>query len=201
MIGVVYSKRQKIRRRLIICDDGQMKCHMQNLHAGEGWLQIPDEIYKEFKTENDIDEYVAAKIGQRSSDRCVLVCPEGNVLSNLCADPEIDTHPNGRIFEHSRAETGWKYTDGNWHEPDVKILGKRVVIKPGVMAREDWEIAVEEDKLTIGCATYPISEWEKFTSAEVGLMAEKTRTIETAKWWEQKREIILSVARRYEKKE
>ncbi len=112
---VIYSKAQKVRRRVIKLDhegahDGHFDPHKEILHLNEGWLEIPIELYESFDpNKNELDNYVASQIGEPSSDRCVVVCPmEGIVKHILKADPDIDFHPDGKIIFHETAIKGEK---------------------------------------------------------------------------------------------
>lgn len=105
-ILVIYSKKQKVRRRLIKCDQLD---HHKNIHPGEGWLEIPIEVYDGFKSPNELDDYIALQIGQKQSDRCAIVChKEGVCLHIIHADPEIDFHPDGKIIAHEKIALGEK---------------------------------------------------------------------------------------------
>lgn len=113
-IAVVYSKKQKVRRRVIVInheggEDAHYDAHKLDLHPGEGWLEIPLDIYRSFQSPHELNDYIALQIGERQSDRCCVVCPiEGTVKHLIHADPEIDFHPAGKIVQHHTAQIGDK---------------------------------------------------------------------------------------------
>ncbi len=127
MIAVVYSKAQKVMRRMIVLDHANAKHedfnpHKETLHEGEGWLEISADRTAKFTSFEDLYTYLASIIGSPENDRCVVVCPEGNVKAVVRADPTIDTHPEGEIIEHSCADKEWKMSKGNWVEPVKGVL-------------------------------------------------------------------------------
>lgn len=111
-IGVVYSKKQKVRRRLIKLDhdnahDDEFNEHKEYLHKNEAWLDISLELYNSFTNDKQLDEYIASQIGEPKSDRCVVVCKKTkNVLHVIHGDPTIDKHPSGKIIAHKEATIG-----------------------------------------------------------------------------------------------
>ena len=82
-VMVIYSKHQKVRRRLIKLSEGQhdgcFDNYRSNLHPGESYLYIPLDIFEEFTNDSEIDDYISLKIGERKNDRCALVCSQGFV--------------------------------------------------------------------------------------------------------------------------
>lgn len=108
-ILVIYSKNQKVRRRLVKCEHESHYSSHKNIHPGENFLEIPVEIYDGFKSPNELDDYIASQIGQKQSDRCAVLChKEGVCLHIINADPEIDFHPDGKIIAHEKIALGEK---------------------------------------------------------------------------------------------
>lgn len=216
MIAVVYSKAQRVRRRLIKLDHPNAKLedfnpHKNLLHEGEGWLEIPTQIYGTFKDAYELDAYIAEQIGESLSDRCAVISDAGNVLHIIRADPAIDFHPDGDLVAHDKVEKDWKFTNEQWvipekqeviSEQDPRVL--QDMFEENVSSAKfnsfgtDWNIQCVGDDLIIGCQTLPISTWEKFTDAEVGLLSEPI--IQTAKWWRDNRDDILNFAYEHQKR-
>lgn len=100
-VAIVYSKAQKVCRRVIRLDHANAKIdhfkpHKDILHKGEGWLEIPIEIYETLDAEG-LGAYIANEIGDPADDRCCIVCPITGILGFVKADPAIDDHPLGEI--------------------------------------------------------------------------------------------------------
>lgn len=110
-VVIVYSKKQKVRRRVIKLDHagahhGHFKPHKDLLHKGEGWLEIPIQLYESFKND-ELDEHLVGVLGALESDRCVVVCPVDKTVKHVVrADPDIDFHPAGKILHHKTAKVG-----------------------------------------------------------------------------------------------
>ncbi len=90
MIGVVYSKSQRIRRRLIISDKN-IDLH-KIIHPNEGWLDIPEDVYES----GGLNSYIEKQIGPPLSDDCCVISAKGIELF-IKADPTIDVHELGEI--------------------------------------------------------------------------------------------------------
>lgn len=94
---VIYSKAQKVMRRLVICEqDDHYKSHIETAHEKEGLLEIPLDLYNTFDAEK-LARYVEDEIGKSTGDECVVICPYGTTKAFIHADPEIDYHPDGEI--------------------------------------------------------------------------------------------------------
>lgn len=220
-ICIVYSKRQKVRRRLIKCAHDAHFQHHKNLHPNEGWLEIPIKVYEGFKhtiesfSDEKLKAHIAGIIGPPENDRCVVVCPQGTVKHIVCADPTIDFHPDGQIILHEKARHDWKFNKGQWIEParpeDPSPVETNPRINSDVFEPEknlssarffafntDWNIQCRGDDLIIGCQTLPISQWEKFSDAEVGVLSDTP--LQTAKWWKENGKDILAFAHGHQKK-
>ena len=108
---VIYSKKQKVRRRLVICDldhehDGHLDHHRATMHELEDYLEIPLNEYRQMD-HDALQAYIANAIGAPESDRCAVVCHKTGIVKHVVrADPEIDFHPEGRIVPHETAVVG-----------------------------------------------------------------------------------------------
>ncbi len=114
-VCVIYSRDQLVRRELIVCgDDADYDVHWRRMQSGEGWLNIPIEVYNNCSMEtgrwgwDSIDTYIAAILGNPKSDICAIVNGE-EIVAVCAADPRIDQHPEGWIIQDDRALTGLVY--------------------------------------------------------------------------------------------
>lgn len=104
-VGVIYSLAQKVRRELIIADnDSQYEMFKNNIHANEGWLEIPLDDYNKLSP-YEIDRYIADIIGPPSSDKCCIVDKDGSILSFVKGDPSIDVHTDGEVVSIDNVDT------------------------------------------------------------------------------------------------
>jgi hypothetical protein len=122
---VIYSRAQKVRRRLIKldhpgADDREFAIHEACMVAGEDKLYIPIDVYNGFDSNSvngalsldnciALDNYIAGVIGPHTSDRCVVITGEGRVIATVAADPRIDDYPNGFLIQDDAAYTGGTY--------------------------------------------------------------------------------------------
>lgn len=100
---IVYSPNLAKRRRVIIPDDdSEISVHQTNVSPGEA-------VHIGKITDYELigpDAMLANHLGvQSSSDRCVIV-NNGIVIGGCCADPAIDTHPEGDLVLHPTAVIG-----------------------------------------------------------------------------------------------
>ena len=108
-VGIIYSLAQLVRRELIKCaDDSGYKAHIDRLLPGEGWFEIPIDVYNSFGNPHAIDDYLEASVGAALSDRCAVINGD-NIVAVCCADPAIDRHPDGWIIQDDTAQAGWTY--------------------------------------------------------------------------------------------
>ncbi|MCK5612057.1 hypothetical protein KAR91_59855 [Candidatus Pacearchaeota archaeon] len=110
---IIYSTDQKVRRAVVKCsDDAQYNAWKKsNSSNGLGWLMVPVEEYNAFNEDeksigNTLDVFVAARLGNPKSDKCVIVHGDGSIKGAICADPRIDDHPDGFLIQDIDAVAG-----------------------------------------------------------------------------------------------
>ncbi len=103
-VGCIYSIAQNLRREIIKSDidDSHIDAHKARMLPGEGWLDIPIDIYNSFGNNpedhaigNTVDAHIASVLGNPKNDVCAIVAPDGSIAGYCNADPAIDTHPAG----------------------------------------------------------------------------------------------------------
>lgn len=108
LIGIVYSAKGLILRRVIQPDFDSQLDDPAWVQPGETMLRIPiaDEVLTRGLSWEGI---VEAKIGQAlNSPRCAVVDPQGTVVNVICADPDLDSVPGHTLvlsLTHSIGET------------------------------------------------------------------------------------------------
>ena len=112
IVGVVYSKSQSLRRKVIKSDtsDTDIRLHKNYCLAGEGWLEIPIDIYNSFRLPQEVDEWVTQALGSSPlSDICAVIDADNNIVAVLCGDPVTDSHPHGVLIQEDEAAVGSTY--------------------------------------------------------------------------------------------
>ena len=111
-VGVVYSKSQYVVRRVIYSDssDEEVDIHQECLLNGEGWIDIPINVYHSFKSPIEIQSYIAsALLSIPTSDNCAVVDGSNMIIACVRADPIIDDHPDGILICDGPATAGDSY--------------------------------------------------------------------------------------------
>ncbi len=117
-VGIIYSLSQLVRRSVIIATIDDSEYQYVRLLDGEGFMYIPIETF-ELNTENDysgaiaLNQYIAAQIGQPSSDRHIVVDGStGIIIDSVHADPRVQADNdavNGWLIQDDFAVSGWTY--------------------------------------------------------------------------------------------
>ena len=99
---IIYSHYQALRRRVIIPDDDtQISAHTGNLANGEIAIVVALADYAYWGP----DALVARHSGRPAqAGNCVIVGAHGLPVNIVMADPQIDTHPLGRIALDRRGQ-------------------------------------------------------------------------------------------------
>ena len=110
---IIYSTDQKVRRAVVKCSDDSnyTAWKKKNSSNGLGWLMVSVAEYNAFnedekKIGNTLDVFVARKLGNPKSDKCVIVYGDGSIKGAICADPRIDAHPAGFLIQDIDAVAG-----------------------------------------------------------------------------------------------
>lgn len=104
--GIIYGTQSKIVRRFVIPDPGENVNFALHVGPGESVLLVPITDDTSLEAANAAVERATGV--RPANPRCVIVNPQGDVLDTIAADPLIDVHPNGQLFQHDRAGPGWK---------------------------------------------------------------------------------------------
>jgi hypothetical protein len=117
LVGVIYSPRQRVIRRVIVPDNDAQLNDPAWLLAGERMLTLPLATYQAFQGRADLEANVAGQIGAAGSDRCVLLDGRNVVQGVVFADPTIDVAdllPKGwSLVENAAGEVGQKWNAAN----------------------------------------------------------------------------------------
>lgn len=92
-------------------DDSNYESWKNTLAGGEGWMEIPVDLYNSFDSDdingNTLDIYIASILGEPKSDSCAVVDGlTGEVIIVLAADPKIDERPDGWLIQDSACKPG-----------------------------------------------------------------------------------------------
>lgn len=111
-VGVVYSKTQKVVRRIIMndTDDSYIDTHKNYINlGGEGWLDIPLDVFNQLISTGTFDSYLENIIGKATSDICAVIDGNDMAVLKIHADPIIDEHPDGVLIQDENAVMGEIY--------------------------------------------------------------------------------------------
>lgn len=115
---IVCSARTKVPRRIIHPDD-DAEIADPTQHAGPG--EVVHVIDKKHARADTIRSVVASLHGVNEAEipsgRCAVIGPDGVVVHVIMADPELDTHPDGRLVESDEASIGDRWDGAKFVRP------------------------------------------------------------------------------------
>jgi hypothetical protein len=119
---IIFGAKSGIIRRYVIADSEADKLDpAQHVMPGEDYIESTHDAFNMARgnyPDPDISHrMVALKLGCRREDipdpRCAVIGPHNRVVKLLCADPDIDKHPDGELVLSMKASIGdfWTGTD------------------------------------------------------------------------------------------
>lgn len=96
LVVIGYSPNQGVRRTTVIPDDDNQVSTYVNWIRGIGESVLVGTM-SDYKLMGP-DAMLARFLGRsRTTDRCAVINSAGYVVSIICADPLMDSHPEGRL--------------------------------------------------------------------------------------------------------
>jgi hypothetical protein len=126
---VIVSRTTGAIRRIIDADlELEYQHHINNVHLGEMALYLTHTEFANIRTAKMLKTYVARLAGfynapSASSQRHVLLCPEGHVVRAVVADTTCGDNgehiaPGHTLIAHPEADVGWQMVAGVMKRPE-----------------------------------------------------------------------------------